>query len=58
MARKEHDPLKELLRFVLIAGGMAVFVLVLSRGKWLMAALLGLWLLGVFFRFKRGARQD
>jgi type IV secretory pathway TrbD component len=58
MAREEHDPLKELLRFVLIAGGMAVFVLVLSRGKWLMAALLGLWLLGVFFRFKRAARRD
>jgi len=58
MSREERDPVQELLRFALVAGGMVAFVLVLTRGKWLMAALLGLWLFGVFVRFKRAAQRD
>lgn len=57
MARKERDPIKELLRYVLVAGAMVLIVLVLTRGKWLTGALLSVWLLAVIVRFKRKANK-
>ena len=57
MSREERDPLQELLRYVLVAGGMCVTVLVLIRGKWLTALVLGIWLLAVVVRFKRAANS-
>lgn len=59
MPRKERDPIQELLRYALVAGGMVLIVLVLTRGKWLTGALLGLWLLATVIRFKRaGDKTD
>ncbi|MDB5816189.1 MAG: hypothetical protein JWN23_3306 [Rhodocyclales bacterium] len=57
MSHKERDPLQELLRYVLVAAGMCVTVLVLIRGKWLTALVLGIWLLAVVVRFKRAANS-
>lgn len=56
MAAPERDPLQELLRYLLVGGGMAFTVLMLTRGKWFMAAIAGLWLLAIFVRFKRAAK--
>ena len=50
MSRQERDPLQELLRYVLVAAGMCVTVLVLIRGKWLTVLVLGIWLLAVVMR--------
>lgn len=58
MSREERDPMQELLRYVLVAGGMVVFFLVLTRGKWLTAALIGVWLFAAFMRLKRAAERD
>ena len=55
MPRQERDPIQELLRYAIVAGGMVLIVLVLTRGKWLTGALLGLWLLATVIRFKRAA---
>lgn len=57
MSRKERDPIQELLRYAIVAGGMVLVVLVLMRGKWLTGALLGLWLLATVIRFKRGTKS-
>ena len=57
MSRQGRDPLQELLRYVLVAAGMCVTVLVLVRGKWLTALVLGIWLLAVVVRFKRGTKS-
>ncbi|HSD39474.1 MAG TPA: hypothetical protein VLC92_18355 [Rhodocyclaceae bacterium] len=58
MARQERDPIQELLRYAIVAGGMVLIVLVLTRGKWLTGAVLGVWLLATVIRFKRAAKQD
>ena len=57
MARKERDPIQELLRYVLVAGAMVLIVLVLTRGKYLMGAFLVAWLLVVIAGFKRKAKK-
>ena len=58
MARKERDPIQELLRYAIVAGSMALIVLVLTRGKWLTGAVLGVWLLAIVIRFKRAADKE
>lgn len=60
MPERETTPVKELLKYALIAGGMSLVVLVLTRGKWLTGLLIGVWLILVVLRFKRQAarRQD
>ncbi len=58
VARQERDPIQELLRYAIVAGGMVLIVLVLTRGKWLTGALLGLWLLATVIRFKRAADKE
>lgn len=57
MQKPDHDPLTELLRYALVAGGMSLIVLVLSRGKWLTGLLIGVWLLLVMLRLKRKTTQ-
>ena len=57
MARKERDPIQELLRYVLVAGAMVLIVLVLTKGKYLMGGLLTAWLLVVMVRFKRASKE-
>jgi hypothetical protein len=57
VAREERDPIQELLRYAIVAAGMVLIVLVLTRGKWLTGALIALWLLGVLVRFKRASKE-
>jgi len=57
VSRQERDPIQELLRYAIVAGGMVLIVLVLTRGKWLTGALLAFWLLWVVVRFKRVAKE-
>ena len=57
MARQERDPIQELLRYAIVAGGMVLIVLVLTRGKWLTGALIALWLLGAVVRFNRASKE-
>ncbi|MFT3736815.1 MAG: hypothetical protein QM776_17690 [Rhodocyclaceae bacterium] len=58
MPRKERDPIQELIRYALVAGGMVFLVLMLTRGKWLMGGLAAIWLLAIFVRLKRAAERD
>lgn len=59
MSAPERSPLQELLRYVLVGGGMALTVLLLSRGKWLLGALIGLWVLAAGLGlFRRGRRRS
>ncbi|WP_170942960.1 hypothetical protein [Candidatus Dactylopiibacterium carminicum] len=53
-SRKSLD---ELLRYLLVAGGMSVVMLVLTRGKWLTALLIGGWLALFVLRFLRRHRK-
>jgi hypothetical protein len=57
MSRQERDPIQELLRYAIVASGMVLIVLVLTRGKWLTGALLAFWLLWVVVRFKRASKD-
>lgn len=58
MSAPERSPLQELLRYVLVGGGMALTVLLLSRGKWLIGAVVGLWVLAAGFGLFRRGRRD
>lgn len=58
MPEPEHDPLKELFRYALVAGGMSLIVLVLTRGKWLTGLLIGVWLGFVVLRFRRATKAS
>lgn len=53
MSRPGRDPLGELLKYAIVAAGMCLAMLVLTRGKWLTALLIGVWLIFVVIRFKR-----
>jgi hypothetical protein len=57
MPERDDDPLQELLKYALIAGGMSLIVLVLTRGKWLIGLLIGVWLVFVFLRLKRASAR-
>ena len=57
MPERDDAPLKELLKYALIAGGMSLVVLVLTRGKWLIGLLIGVWLVLVFLRLKRASAR-
>ena len=57
MPERDNEPVKELLKYALIAGGMSLVVLVLTRGKWLTGLLIGIWLVFVVLRFKRVSAQ-
>lgn len=57
MPERESEPVKELLKYALIAGGMSLVVLVLTRGKWLTGLLIGIWLVFVVLRVKRVSAQ-
>jgi hypothetical protein len=50
MPDPERTPTGELIRYASVAAIMSAAMLVLSRGKWLFALLLGIWL---FFALKR-----
>ncbi|MBS1210750.1 MAG: hypothetical protein H6R19_3148 [Proteobacteria bacterium] len=53
MPKPDRDPLNELLKYAIVAAGMCLAMLVLTRGKWLTALLIGVWLVFVIIRFKR-----
>ncbi|GAB2891200.1 hypothetical protein GCM10027046_19940 [Uliginosibacterium flavum] len=53
MPKPDRDPLNELLKYAIVAAGMCLAMLVLTRGKWLTALLIGVWLVFVVIRFKR-----
>lgn len=53
MPQPDPNPFQELLKYALVAAGMSLVVLVLTRGKWLTAFLLIVWLGFVILRFKR-----
>jgi hypothetical protein len=53
MPKPKRDPLNELLKYAIVSAGMLLAMLVLTRGKWLTALLLGVWLGFVWLRFKR-----
>ncbi|MBK9616535.1 MAG: hypothetical protein IPO35_13890 [Uliginosibacterium sp.] len=57
MPERDNEPVKELLKYALIAGGMSLVVLVLTRGKWLTGLLIGIWLVFVVLRVKRVSAQ-
>lgn len=53
MPKPDRNPLDELLKYAIVASGMCLIMLVLTRGKWLTALLIGVWLGFVILRFKR-----
>jgi len=53
MPKPDRDPINELLKYAIVASGMCLAMLVLTRGKWLTALLIGVWLVFVVIRFKR-----
>lgn len=55
MSRPPRNPLDELLKYAIVAAGMCLVMLVLTRGKWLTALLILTWLGFVLLRFKRKA---
>jgi len=57
MPTPEREPLRELARYALVAAGMSVAMLVLTRGKWLTALLIGVWLAASVLRFARAAKR-
>lgn len=57
MPKPDRDPLGELLKYAIVAAGMCLTMLVLTRGKWLTALLIGVWLGFVWLRFKRAAKK-
>lgn len=58
MSRPPRDPIDELLKYALVAVGMSLLMLVLTRGKWLTGLLIGIWLVFVVLRIKRGSGPD
>ncbi|MDQ7988433.1 MAG: hypothetical protein REI09_02255 [Candidatus Dactylopiibacterium sp.] len=54
MARPPRDPFGELLLHALVAAGMSLAMLILTRGKWLTALLIGIWLIFTILRLRRG----
>ncbi|HEX5126227.1 MAG TPA: hypothetical protein VFW00_05770 [Rhodocyclaceae bacterium] len=62
MAKKKQsapkDPLQRLRECAIVAGGMALVFLVLTRGKVLTALILALFFFDVLLRFKRAAERD
>lgn len=57
MPKTPRDPINELLRYAIVASGMCLAMLVLTRGKWLTALLILIWLVFVMLRFKRGTKD-
>ena len=53
MSKPDRDPINELLKYAIVAAGMSLIMLVLTRGKWLAALLIGVGLVFVVLRFKR-----
>lgn len=58
MPRPPRDPIDELLKYALVAIGMCLAMLVLTRGKWATALLICIWLAFVVLRIKRGSGPD
>lgn len=57
MQKPERDLLGELLKYAIVAASMSLIMLVLTRGKWLTALLIAIWL-GLFVvRIKRAAKN-
>jgi uncharacterized membrane protein len=57
MPKHPRDPINELLKYAIVAAGMCLAMLVLTRGKWLTALLIVIWLVFVVLRFKRGTKD-
>ena len=57
MPKPDRNPLNELLKYAIVSVGMLLAMLVLTRGKWLTALLIGVWLGFVVLRFRRAARK-
>lgn len=53
MPKPDRDPINELLKYAIVATSMCIAMLVLTRGKWLTALLIGVWLVFVIIRFQR-----
>jgi hypothetical protein len=53
MPKPDRDPINELLKYAIVATSMCLAMLVLTRGKWLTALLIGIWLVFVIIRLKR-----
>lgn len=58
MPGRPRDPIDELLKYAIVACGGSLVMLVLMRGKWLTALLLGVWLALVVLRFVRRGRKS
>jgi len=56
MPTPERNPLLELAKYAIVAAGMCLAMLVLTRGKWLTALLIGVWLVFAVLRIKRSRR--
>lgn len=57
MQKPPRDPLGELLKYALVATGMCLVMLVLTRGKWLTALVIAVWIGFVLLRFKRNTHN-
>lgn len=57
MPKPPRNPIDELLKYAIVAGGMCLVMLVLTRGKWLAALMIAIWLGFVLLRFKRKSDQ-
>lgn len=53
MSRQPRNPIDELLKYAIVATSMCLIMLILTRGKWLAALVIGIWLAFVVLRFRR-----
>jgi hypothetical protein len=53
MQKRDRTPLRELAKYAGVAAIMCAVMLILTRGKWLTALVLGIWLFLVARRFIR-----
>lgn len=51
--RPPRNPIDELLKYAIVATGMCLLMLIVMRGKLLMALLLVIWLVFVVLRLRR-----
>jgi hypothetical protein len=55
--RPPRNPIDELLKYAIAATSMCLIMLIVMRGKWLMALLIAIWAGFVLLRIKRKSKD-